>query len=133
MRSGLVEMEEALNAEQVVESERGMQFCASVTEVDEASRPSKNGFFIALVLLFDRIVLRHFCCERKSILPQSLVIVLLAWSQVYLRALMSLDFAGGFVAYSHMDGGLRQCSGVQLSPTLPKTGPDKRKIFSTSL
>jgi hypothetical protein len=104
MRSGLVEMEEALNAEQVVESERGMQFCASVTEVDEASRPSKNGFFIALVLLFDRIVLRRFCCERKSILPQSLVIVLLAWSQVYLRALMSLDFARGFVAYSHMDG-----------------------------
>jgi hypothetical protein len=97
-------MEEALNAEQVVESERGIQFCASVIEVDEASRPSKNGFFIALVLLLDRIVFRRLCCERKSILPQSLVIVLLAWSQVYLRALMSLDFASGFVAYSHMDG-----------------------------
>jgi hypothetical protein len=49
--SELVEMEEALNAEQVVDSVNGIQLCASVTELDEASRPRKKGFFIATVLL----------------------------------------------------------------------------------
>jgi hypothetical protein len=54
----LVEIEEALKAGHVVEPLNDMQFCASVTEVEDASRPSRNGVFIASVLLFDLIELR---------------------------------------------------------------------------
>jgi hypothetical protein len=60
VRSEFVEMEDALNAEHVVEPARDIQLCASVTEVDDASKPRRKGFFIAFVLLFEIFELRPF-------------------------------------------------------------------------
>lgn len=76
----MVEIEEALNAAQVVEPVRGIQFCANVIESEHASRTSKNGFFIAPVLLFNCIILRRFLCEPTKLGSQVVLIELLAWS-----------------------------------------------------
>ena len=55
-----MEMEDALNAEHVVESARDMHFCASVVEVDHANKPSTKGFFMAYVLRLDTFGLLRF-------------------------------------------------------------------------
>lgn len=77
--SELVEMEDALNAEHVVEPARGMQFCASVTEVDDASNPSKTDLFMAFVLLFARFELRRFSYGGTIMVSQMSFIEMLAW------------------------------------------------------
>lgn len=117
----LVEMEDALNAEHVVESASGIQFCASVTEVDDASRPSKKGFLMAFALLFDRFELRRFWCKAILMVSQTSFIKMLAWSQGWLRYLSSIDVAGGVVAYSRLGSGSDTM--VPASPTLPKPDP----------
>ncbi len=49
--SELVEIEDALNAEHVVDPARGMQFCARANDVDDASNPHNSDLFMAVVLL----------------------------------------------------------------------------------
>lgn len=74
-------MEDALNAEHVVEPARGMQFCASVTEVDDASNPSRTDLFMAFVLLFARFELRRFSYEETTMVSHMSFIEMLAWSR----------------------------------------------------
>jgi hypothetical protein len=69
VRSEFVEMEDALNAEHVVESVRDIQLCASAVEVDHASKLSTKGFFIAFVLRLDTFGLLRF--EEQAILMVS--------------------------------------------------------------
>jgi hypothetical protein len=56
----LVDIEEELKAEHALELVRGIQFCATVTELADASSPSKNGFLMAFVLLLCLVVRRRF-------------------------------------------------------------------------
>jgi hypothetical protein len=118
VRPAPVEMEAALKAGQVLEPVNGIHFCASVTQVDEASRPSKNGFFMAVVLLFDRTELRCFWYVPTSIMSQSFVIEVLAWSQGYLQVRMLLDFGKDIVAYSSIGPMLIEKPLFPASPTL---------------
>ena len=105
--SGLVEMEEALKAEQVVDSVNGIQFWASATEVKEASKLRKIGFpQAARLLLFDLPGRPAFSRVSATLMMQQCLFVdFLAWSQVELCCLALLNSASVGVAYSSIGQG----------------------------
>lgn len=85
VRSELVEIEAVLKAGHVVEPVRGIQFCAAVTQGDDAIRASNNGFCISLVLLLDRIGLDRFGGTATHIPLHKPAMEERAWSPKFLR------------------------------------------------
>jgi hypothetical protein len=59
-------MEEALKAGHVLEPDRDMQFCAEVTEVDNASSVNRSDFCIV-----DPVCVSRICARRPSLLSFS--------------------------------------------------------------
>jgi hypothetical protein len=58
-------MEEALKAGHVLEPDRDMQFCAEVTEVDNASSVNRSDFCIVDLFVYLGYVLEDRLCSRS--------------------------------------------------------------------
>jgi len=59
-------MEEALKAGHVLEPDRDMQFCAEVTEEDNASSVNRSDFCIVDLFVYPEYMLEDVFCSRFS-------------------------------------------------------------------